>query len=183
MKMSMVALLIVVILVGFGGYGLGYTMYEPQIRSYESQVSSLTSEVSMLNSTVLSQQTQISTMGGLPPFANPDFDVLLSTAVVNISDSGGSVNVSITLKATKLNTSEVLDLETHSNIPGYVADFKPTSVTLQPGDSTSINLTVIIPSGVPNDTYPMSIVARGKTTQGGSWLLIIVGSSLKVPPP
>ena len=183
MKISMIAFLLVVILVGVGGYGIGYTIYEPKIKSYENQVSSLTSEVSRLNSTVLSQQTQISTMGGLPPFANHDFEVLLSSPIVIVSEGGGSVDVSVTLKATKLNTSEVLVLEAHSNISGYVADFKPTSVTLQPGDSTSVELTVIVPSGVPKDTYPMSIVARGKTTQGGSWLLIVVGSSLKVPPP
>jgi hypothetical protein len=183
MKISMVALLIVVILVGVCGYGLGYTMYEPKIRSFESQVSSLTSEVSMFNSTVLSQQTQTSTMEGLPPFVNPDFDVSLSSPVVIVPDSGGSVNVSVTLKATKLNTSEVLILEANSTIPGYVADFKPASVTLQPRDTTSVELTVTVPSGVPKDTYPMSIVAKGETTQGGSWLLIAVGSSLKVPPP
>jgi uncharacterized membrane protein len=91
--------------------------------------------------------------------------------------------VFITLKATKLNTSELLVLETHSKIPGYVADFKPTSVTLHPGDVTSIELTVFIPNGVQKGTYPMSIVARGETTQGGSWLIIVVGLAQPIPPP
>jgi uncharacterized membrane protein len=183
MKISIIAFLLVIILVGVGGYSIGYTIYEPKIKNYENQASNLASEVSKLNSTVLSQQTQISNMGGLLPFANHDFEVLLSSSIVIISENGGSVDVLVTLKATKLNTSEVLILEAHSNISGSVADFKPTSVTLQPGDSKSVELTVIVPSGVPKDTYPMSIVARGKTTQGGSWLLIVVGSSLKVPSP
>lgn len=122
-------------------------------------------------------------MGGLPPFANPDFDVLLRPPIVTIPESGGSVSVAITLKATKLNTSELLVLETHSNIPGYTADFNPTSVTLHPGDVTSIELTVVIPSGIQNGTYPMSIVARGETTQGGSWLIIVVGLAQPIPPP
>ncbi|MGZ4924620.1 MAG: hypothetical protein ACXV5H_11820, partial [Halobacteriota archaeon] len=96
---------------------------------------------------------------------------------------GGSVSVVITLKATKLNTSEVLAFETHSNIPRYEADFKPTSVTLHPGDLTTIELTVFVPNGIGNGTYTMSIVARGETTQGGSWLIIVVGLAQPIPPP
>ncbi len=127
--------------------------------------------------------TMATNMGGLPPFANPDFDVLLRPPIVTVPESGGSVSVFITLKATKLNTSESLVLETHSTIPGYVADFKPTSVTLHPGDLTSVELTVFIPSEIQKDTYPMSIVARGETTQGGSWLIIVVGLAQPIPPP
>ena len=127
--------------------------------------------------------TMATNVAGLPPFANPDFDVLLRPSIAAIPDSGGSVSVSITLKATHLNTTELLVLETHSKIPGYVADFKPTSVTLRPGDLTSIELTVVVPSGIQNGTYPMSIVARGETTQGGSWLILVVGLAQPIPPP
>jgi hypothetical protein len=127
--------------------------------------------------------TMATNMAGLPPFANPDFDVLLRPPNVTIPDSGGSVSVFITLKATRLNTSELLVLETHSKIPGYVAEFTPTSVTLHPGELTSIELTVFIPSGIQKGTYPMSIVATGETTQGGSWLIIVVGLAQPIPPP
>ena len=127
--------------------------------------------------------TMATNMGGLPPFANPDFDVLLRPPIVTIPESGGSVTVFITLNATKLNSSELLVLETHSKIPGYVADFKPTSVTLHPGDLTTTELTVFVPSGIHKGTYPMSIVARGETTQGGSWLIIVVGLAQPIPPP
>ncbi len=127
--------------------------------------------------------TMATNIGGLPPFANPDFDVLLRPPIVTIPESGGSVSVFITLKATKLNTSELLVLKTDSKIPGYAADFKPTSVTLHPGDLTSIELTVFIPSGIQKGTYPMSIVAIGETTQGGSWLIIVVGLAQPIPPP
>ena len=127
--------------------------------------------------------TMTTNMAGLPPFVNPDFDVVLRQPIVRIPESGGSVSVVITLKATKLNTSELLVLETHSTIPGYVTDFKPTSVTLHPSELTSIELTVVIPSGVQKGTYPMSIVARGETTQGGSWLIIAVGLAQPIPPP
>jgi hypothetical protein len=123
------------------------------------------------------------TMAGLPPFANQYYDLWASPPIVTVPENGGSVGVQIMLKATKLTGTEVLILEAHANIPGYSASFDPASVTLQPGGSSSTELTVTIPSGVQNGTYPMSIVARGKTTQGGTWLVIIVGLSRTAPPP
>jgi hypothetical protein len=123
------------------------------------------------------------TMAGLPPFANPDYDLWASPPVVTVPENGGSVGVQIMVKATKLTSAEVLLLEAHANIPGYSASFDPASLTLHPGDATSTELTVTIPSGVQNGTYPMSIVARGKTTQGGTWLVIMVGLSRTAPPP
>lgn len=129
------------------------------------------------------QERTRTTMAGLPPFANPDFDVLVTPPIVTVPESGGSVDVHLELKATKLTSSESLVLETHANIPRYSASFTPTSVLLHPGDSIGVELTVTIPRGVQNGTYPISIVARGKSTQGGGWLVIMVGSSQTGPPP
>jgi hypothetical protein len=123
------------------------------------------------------------TVAGLPPFANQDYDLWATPPVVSFPENGGSVRVQIMFKATELTRTEVLLLEAHANIPGYSASFDPTSVTLQPGGSTSAELTVTIPGGVQNGVYPMSILARGETTQGGTWLVIIVGLSQTAPPP
>ncbi len=123
------------------------------------------------------------TMAGLAPFANVDFDVWVTPPIVTVSESGGSVRVLVELKATKLTSSEVLVLETHVNIPGYSAHFNLTSVTLHPGGSIVVELTITIPSGTPNGIYPMSIIAKGETTQGGSWIVIMIGASETGPPP
>jgi hypothetical protein len=123
------------------------------------------------------------TVAGLPPFANQDYDLWATPPIVTVPENGGSVGVQIMLKATNLTSTEVLLFEAHANISGYSASFDPASVTLHPGGSTSTELTVTIPTGVQNGTYPMSIVARGKTTQGGTWLVIIVGLSRTAPPP
>jgi hypothetical protein len=135
------------------------------------------------NQSANQQERARTTMAGLPPFANSDFDVSVTPAIVTVAESGGSVGVHVVLKATKLTSSETLVLETHASIPGYLASFNPTSVTLHPGDSIGIELTVTIPSGVQNGAYPMSIVARGGTTEGGTWLVIVIGPSQTVPPP
>jgi len=118
----------------------------------------------------------------LPPFANPDFDVVVTPAVVALPASNRSVTVQLELTATNLTHDETLVLETHSNLPGYSANFNPTSVTLHPGGSILVELTITIPSGVQNGIYPMSIIARGNTTQGGGWLVIMIGPSQIGPP-
>jgi uncharacterized membrane protein len=118
----------------------------------------------------------------LPPFANQNFDVVVTPAVVALPASNRSVTVQLELTATNLTHDETLVLETHVNLPGYSANFNPTSVTLHPGASIGIELTITIPSGIQNGIYPMSIIARGNTTQGGSWLVIMIGPSQIGPP-
>jgi hypothetical protein len=129
------------------------------------------------------QEGAATAVPGLAPFANRDFDVVVTPPIVTVPQAGGSVVVLVELKATNLTSSETLVLETHANIPRYSASFTPTSVLLRPGDSTGVELTVTIPRGVQNGTYPISIVARGESTEGGGWLVIMIGSSLTGPPP
>jgi len=129
------------------------------------------------------QQQTLARMPGLPPFANINFDVVVTPPIVTVPASGGSAHVLVELTATNLTVSETLVLETHANIPGYSANFNTTSVTLNPGGSMGMELTVSVPNGVQAGSYPMSIVAKGENTQGGGWLLINVGSSQTVPPP
>jgi uncharacterized membrane protein len=119
----------------------------------------------------------------LPPFANQNFDVVVTPSIVALPASNRSVTVQLELTATNLTHDEPLVLETHTNIPGYSANFNPTSVTLHPGESVAIELTITIPSGVQNGTYPMSIVARGPSTQGGDWVVITIGPPETGPPP
>lgn len=60
MKIIMAAIATACLLTGaVGGYGIGYMVYEPIVRSYEVQVSNLTSQVSMLNQTTSNQEAQI----------------------------------------------------------------------------------------------------------------------------
>jgi hypothetical protein len=121
----------------------------------------------------------------LPPFANQNFDVVATPQIVALPANNRSVSVTVQLEltATNLTHDEPLVLETHANLPGYSANFNPTSVTLHPGESVVIELTITIPSGVQNGTYPMSIVARGPSTQGGDWVVITIGPSETGPPP
>jgi hypothetical protein len=124
--------------------------------------------------------------GGMPaliPFANWNFDVLITPSVVTVPTSGGSVTVLVELVATNLSASETLLLETHTNILAYSASFNTTSVNLSPGGSASVALTVDIPNGVQSGSYALSVTARGETVQGGGWLVINVGSSQIPPPP
>ncbi|MDH5200009.1 MAG: hypothetical protein OEW93_03890, partial [Candidatus Bathyarchaeota archaeon] len=60
-----------------GGYGLGYTIYQPRIESYERQVSDLTSEVTDLNSTVLDQMSRISALEAQYASLNQSYHELL----------------------------------------------------------------------------------------------------------
>lgn len=63
MKKSIIATVIASLLIGVaGGYGSGYIIYEPKIRSYEIQVSDLTFEVSRLSQAVSNQEARISTL-------------------------------------------------------------------------------------------------------------------------
>ena len=136
----------------------------------------------LTRSVEMTKQEAQTMIPALPPFANPDFDVVVTPAVVALPASNRSVSVQLELTATNLTHDETLVLETHSNLPGYSANFKPTSVTLHPGASIRIELTITIPSGIQNGIYPMSIIARGNTTQGGSWLVIMIGPSQIGPP-
>jgi len=129
------------------------------------------------------QQQSVGEMPALPPFANINFDVFVTPDIVTVPASGGSVNVQVEIVATNLTVSETLVLETHANLPGYSANFNITSVTLNLGGSISIGLTVGVPNGVQSGVYAMSIIADGKTTQGGGRLVIYVGSSQTAPPP
>lgn len=167
MRRVLIALFFIAVLAALAAFGV-FTVHraQPQTAAAAGTPTAMTTDI-----------------GGLPPFANPDFDVQVSPPIVTVPQNGGSVSVLVTLQATRLNTSKSLVLETHSRIPGYVADFRPTSIVLQPGDSTSVELTILIPRGIQNGTYPMSVVARGETTQGGGWLIIVVGPAQTIPPP
>ena len=144
-----------------------------------TQTETMTSTTTLVN-TPLNANTNLP---ALPPFANNDFDVLVTPYSVAVPASGGSVNVIVEVIATSLTVTETLALETHANIPGYSANFNTTPVTLNPGGSVTVGLSVSIPNGVQSGTYPMSIIAKGENTQGGGWLLINVGSSQTAPPP
>jgi hypothetical protein len=119
----------------------------------------------------------------LPPFANENFDVIVFPPVVALPEGNGSVTLHVDLKATNLTHDETLVLETQSSIPGYSAYFNSNPVILSPGQSISLELTVTIPSGVQDGTYPISIIAKGATTEGGGWAVIIIGPSATLPPP
>jgi hypothetical protein len=138
---------------------------------------------SLTRSVEMTKQGTQTTMPALPPFANPEFDVVVTPYLVTLAESNRSATVQVELTATNVTHDETLILETHSNLPGYSANFNPTSVTLHPSGSVTIELTVTIPSGVQNGIYSMSIIAKGNTTQGGGWLIIGIGASpIDLPP-
>ena len=120
---------------------------------------------------------------GLPPFANQNFDVEVNPAVATVSSQGGTVDAVVTLTATNMTTSQTLDLTTHINIPGYLVKFNTTSVTLQPGGSSEVAISVTVPSGTHGGSYAMSIVVEGGGMQGGTWLVVDVGTGNTAPPP
>jgi hypothetical protein len=129
------------------------------------------------------QKGTATTMAGLPPFANRDFDVIVTPPIVTVPEDGGSVNVLVELRATNLGSSQTLLFETHASISTYTANFNSSSVTLNPGTSAWLQLSLTIPNGVQKGTYPLSIIAKGGTTQGGGWLVINVGPPTNPPPP
>ncbi len=61
MKRIVTIVVLCLFLGAVGGYGAGYIIYIPKIKSYEIQVSNLTSEVSKLKQTISNQETRIST--------------------------------------------------------------------------------------------------------------------------
>lgn len=62
MRRSIILIIVACLFIGVGGgYGTGYIIYEPKIKSYEVQISELTSQVSNLEQTVSSQEARIST--------------------------------------------------------------------------------------------------------------------------
>ncbi len=62
MRRSIILIIVACLFIGVGGgYGTGYIIYEPKIKSYEVQVSELTPQVSNLEQTVSSQEARIST--------------------------------------------------------------------------------------------------------------------------
>jgi hypothetical protein len=89
--------------------------------------------------------------------------VLVTPYVVTVPASGGSVNVVVELMATNLTISETLVLETHANIPGYPANLNTTSITLNPGGSVTVGLSVSIPNGVQNN---VELKKREKKREG-----------------
>jgi hypothetical protein len=131
---------------------------------------------------VVNEQQSLGGMPSLPPFANGNFDLIVVPYMVTLPQSGGSANVLVELEATNLTISETLVLETHANIPGYSSSFNTTSVTLNPGGSATVALTIGIPNGVQSGIYAVAVIAKGDATQGGGWLLISVGSRIAPPP-
>jgi len=180
-------LMIAVLLGAFAIYGssmAGYIKQTVYVTKNNYLTTSTQTENMISTTTLVNTQSNVNTyVPSLPPFANVNFDVLVTPYIVTVPASGGSVDVNVEIIATNLTVSETLVLETRANIPGYSANFNTTSVTLNPGGSISIGLTVLVPNGVQSGIYPMGVIAQGENTQGGGWLLINVGSSQTVAPP
>jgi hypothetical protein len=136
-----------------------------------------------LNSDEMTKQEGHPGIPALPPFANQNFDVSIFPPIVTLPEGNGSITVQVELRATNLTHEETLLLKTNSSIPGYSASFNLTSVRLSPGQSIGVDLTVTIPAGVQNGAYPLSVVARGASTLGGAWLVIMIGTSNTAAPP
>jgi hypothetical protein len=120
----------------------------------------------------------------LPPFANENFDVVVTPYNATVPASGGSVHVIVELASTNMTASETLVMGTRASIPGYSASFNKTSVTLSPNGVVTVGLDVSIPNGIQSGGYALSVTAVGENNvQGGGWLLINVGSSNILPPP
>jgi uncharacterized membrane protein len=129
------------------------------------------------------QSTTQLQLQGLPPFANQNFDVEVNPAVASISSQGGTVDAVVSLTATNMTSSQELSLATHASIPGYSAKFNAAAVILGPGGSANVTLSVDVPASTPSGYYAISIVATGAGMQGGTWLLLTVGSGQGPPPP
>lgn len=122
---------------------------------------------------------------GTSLYANTYFDVQGNDSVLSVPENGGSCGELVKLVGTHLNSSENLVLTAYvSGLSGYTVSFVPSSVTLDPGGSTTVELSITIPSGVPRGTYAVSIEAAGEhQIKGGTWIAVNVGSQKPVPPP
>lgn len=122
MKQSIIVVLIVVcLLTGIvGGYGVGYTIYQPKIKTYENQVSSLTSEVSRLQLNLTEAQKTTS-----------NYESQISTLQTDLS------NAQKTMSDYETQVSSLKSL--NSNLQSQIAGLQAQIATLQSQVSTLQN--------------------------------------------